>query len=482
MVSLAEYAALDATGLAEAIRAGGIGRAEVGEVAGQALALADRTLNPFAEGPWRSPLEHAPDGPFGGVPFVIKDLACHAAGVPQHAGSRALARGVVKEHDSELMARFRRAGLALRGTTRTPEFALNATTEPLLGGPVRNPWDPTRSPGGSSGGSAALVAAGAVPVAHANDGAGSIRIPAAYTGTVGLKPSRGRVPIGPDLADPFSGNVVEFAVTRTVRDTARLLDAVHGPMPGERFHAPPPARRYVEELDGPPGPLRVAVCASSWADLPLHPDVTRALESTATLLESLGHHVEPVAPFVDWEQFIESLTITWCAGVAGDVLPLAEALGIEVDREHFEATTVAAARAGMELTPVDLARSSALNNALSRRMAAFMADHDVLVTIATSTPAVPLGTFDADDAELSAAEWVRHLLTAHPVCGLYNISGAPAISLPAGLSAEGLPVGLQFGADLFREDLLIGLAAQLEQARPWSGWRPRLHVGQGVAV
>ncbi|MFC9786325.1 amidase [Rhodococcus sp. NPDC127528] len=476
MLTIEEYASYDATGLAELVRSGEVKPSDVHEAGVRAVELADAGLHASAEGPWESPLDAATDGVFAGVPFVLKDLCCHAAGVPMHLGSRALAEGIVFDHDSELMARFRRAGLGAVAVTKIPEFALSPTTEPLLGGATLNPWDPTKSPGGSSGGSAALVAAGAVPIGHANDGAGSIRIPAGHTGTVGLKPSRGRIPIGPGIAEAFYGNVAEFAITRTVRDAAALLDAVHGPMPGERYGAPAPARPYLDEVRAPRTPLRIAVCPDSWTDRLLHPEVAGVLDATIRLLAELGHHVEVVRPALDWERFLEALTVTFCAGAAADVVPLAESLGIGLSPEFFEATTVAAVEAGRGLTPMDLARAFATNNAVSRQLAGFMVDWDVLVTPTAITPPVDLGTFDANDESFTAQGWVREVIAPHPTCALYNVTGAPAISLPLGTTSDGLPVGVQFGADIYREDLLLGLAAQLEQARPWVDRRPALHV------
>lgn len=483
MLTIEEYSSYDATGLAELIKSGQVTASEVQEVALAAVELADERLGAVAEGPFPAPPPPAAaSAVFAGVPFVLKDLLCHAAGIPVHSGSRALAAGAVFDHDSELMARFRRAGLALVASAKSPEFGLNAVTEPLLGGPACNPWDPARSPGGSSGGCAALVAAGAVPLAHANDGAGSIRIPAGHNGLVGLKPSRGRIPLGPDLQELMYGNVVEFAVTRSVRDSATLLDAVHGYSPGEKYGAPHPARPYSAEVGAEHSPLRIAWCADSWTSLPLDPDVERVLESTARLLESLGHHVEQVRPAIDWEAFLAALTTTFCAGTAASVIPLGEALGGGLSGDHFEASTIACAEAGRRVTPMDLERAFAINNTLSRVMGTFMQAWDVLLTPTAITPAVELGTFDSDDASLSAEQWVRKVIEPHPICPIYNVTGAPAISVPAGISADGLPIGVHLGAQMYREDLLLRLASQLEQAAPWSHRRPRLHVAGPAAV
>lgn len=476
MLSVEEYSSYDAVGLAELIRAGDVKPSEVHEAGVNAAKRADRRLHACIEGPWDTPLDASTGGAFTGVPFVLKDLLCHAAGIPLHLGSRALADGIVLDHDSELMARFRRAGLAAVASTKIPEFALSPTTEALLGGAVLNPWDPSRSPGGSSGGAAAMVAAGAVPIAHANDGAGSIRIPACHTGTVGLKPSRGRVPIGPGVSEAFYGNVVEFAITRTVRDAASLLDVVHGNLPGEKYSAPMPSRCYRDELGRPSGALRIALCADSWNELSVDPEVVRTMESTAQLLSDLGHHVELARPALDWEALLAAMVTTFCAGTAADVIPLGEALGVGVSPDYFEATTIAAAEAGRSVTPIDLARAFATNNTANRQMAAFMREWDVFVTPTALTPPVALGTFRADDPSFTAPQWVRKVITPYPMCGLYNVTGAPAVSLPLGTTSGGLPIGVQFGADIYREDTLLRLAAQLERARPWADRKPVLHV------
>jgi amidase len=482
MLSIDEYSRYDATGLAELIRAGQTTADEVHAVALEAVALADTSLNACVEGPWERPLDADPHGVFAGVPFAIKDILCHAAGVPVHMGSRALADGVVFGQDTLLMSRFRRAGLATVCTTKTPEFALNGTTEPVLGGAVRNPWDLTRSPGGSSGGSAALVASGALPVAHGNDGAGSLRIPACHTGTVGLKPSRGRVPIGPDIQEAFYANAVEFAITRSVRDAAALLDAVHGNQPGEKYSAPLPTGRYVDTLATAPRRLRIAICADSWTDAMVHPDVVSAVEWTARLLSDLGHDVGIAAPPIDWEEFLEAMTAVFCSGTAAAVASLVPDLNVEGRTDLFEATTIACALVGRSMTAVDTARIGVVFNSVSRQLASFMSEWDVLVTPVAITPPTELGAYDSNDASLTAQEYVRKIITPHPACAFYNVSGTPAISLPVAVSSSGLPIGIQFGAADFREDALLSLAAQLEEAVPWQSRLPRHHVSSLVAL
>ncbi|MBS1870056.1 MAG: amidase [Actinobacteria bacterium] len=469
-----EYAAHDATALAELIRRGEVSAAEAQEAARAAIALVDGELNAVADGPWEEPLAHDAGGPFGGVPFVLKDLLCHAAGVPTRSGSRLLGDGLVFEHDSILMSRFRAAGFATLGVSTSPEFGLNVTTEGSLYGATRNPWDLARSAGGSSGGTAALVAAGALAVGHANDGAGSIRIPAAFTGLVGLKPSRGRIPAGPDFQEVVYGNATELVLSRTVRDTARVLDAVAGGAPGEHMEIAPPVRPFAAALDGPRRPLRVAVHVDSWSPQPVDSELVAAVERVAAALEAAGHLVERATPPLPWEAFVHAMALAWSAftaqgvvGVTGGAEPAADALE-PTSRRFYER--------GVAMRVVELAEGLATFNAISRGVGDFFADGwDVLLTPTTNVPAFPLGQLDpgADDAP---EEWVARVLGPCPWPAPFNVTGTPAISVPAGLTSGGLPIGVQLAAPMAGEETLIALAAQLEEALPWADRRPPLHV------
>ncbi|PXY23839.1 hypothetical protein BAY59_26905 [Prauserella coralliicola] len=472
-MSLQDYSARDALDLAGLVRSGEVTAAEVRQTALVAAASVESRLAAFTEGPFEQLPAHS-SGEFAGVPFVIKDLLITAVGVCGHGGSAALADAAPAEADSTLMRRFRAAGLGLLGTTKSSEFGLSVAADQKWRGPTRNPWDPQRSPGGSSGGSAALVAAGVVPVAHANDGAGSIRIPAAHTGLVGLKPSRGRVPLGPWQQELMYGNVVEFAVTRTVRDTAYLLDLVQGNAPGEKYGAPLPAEPYRDEIaDRSPRQLRIAVAAHGWDGQALSPEVRNAIELTASTLADLGHVVEEASPAVDWEGFLAALTTTWCAGTAAAVVPL---LKSGTDRDLFEATTVTCAEVGQALNPVDLAVAFDRYNALSQSFGSFHAQWDLWVTPTSVGPAPAIGDFDADNPQYTAAEWVRRCVVPYPTCATSNVTGGPAITLPLAQTADGLPLGVQLSADLYREDIVLRTAAQLERALPWAGRRPVVHV------
>lgn len=473
-----EYARLDATGLAALIRGGEVQRSEVWETAVAAIETINSELNAVAEGPWPQPLAHTADGVFAGVPFAIKDILCHAEGILTRMGTRMLGEGIRPPSDTELMARFRRAGLATLCTTTTPEFALNVATESLLDGPTRNPWKLVHGAGGSSGGAAALVAAGALPCAHGNDGAGSIRIPAAHTGLIGLKPSRGRVPLGPDCQEVMYGLATEFALTRTVRDTARLLDAVAGWAPGEKQSISPPEQPWCRSFELDPPPLKVAVCLASWAGNDLEPSVAAAVQSTARTLEMLSHRVDCATPAFDWSSFLSALTTTWCAGTAAILVPLVTDLKLSLSTVAIEHTTRACLEHGRRLSPVELGVAMGTYNQVSRTIGAFLEDWDVLLTPVGVGAAPKTGYFNANDPTLSAEAWVEKIASYYPFTAPFNVTGGPAISIPIGLTADGRPVGVQLAAQFGAEDTLLRVAAQLEQTDIWNRATPLVHVSR----
>jgi amidase len=468
-----EYAELDATALAALLRDGEVKPDEVRDLATAALDAAGPRLNAVVGERFAAPLDHAEDGPYAGVPFVIKDLILHAEGVPQAAGSRLLGDGVPMPSDTHLMTRFRRAGLATLARTATPELGFNATTEPVATGPVRNPWDTTRSPGGSSGGSAALVAARAVPVAHASDGGGSIRIPAAACGLVGLKPSQGRTSPGPDYADPLLGMGIEFVLARTVRDVAGMLDAVHGHEPGDRYLLPDPARPYADEVAAGSRPLRVAVTTTPFSGRgSVDPRCTEAVEAVARTLEGLGHGVEAAAPELDAAAFDAANLVAWTSFLADGVDVLAAALGVEPGPDVLEAASLACAEHGRTLRATDLYAADRVFNATRRAVAAFHQRYDVVLTPTMNVPNTPLGHLDQDDASRDAQGWYDHIFSTAGFTALSNATGNPAISLPLGRTEEGWPVGVQVMAPYGDESTLVALAADLERAMPWAGHRP----------
>ncbi|HEU4328604.1 MAG TPA: amidase [Roseiflexaceae bacterium] len=479
-MNLHEYAQYDALGLAELVR-----RREVtpGELADLALGAIER-VNPelnaviglLLESGGQVDADALPDGPFRGVPLLIKDLVLHAAGVPTDLGSR-LFQNAVFPHDSELMARFRQAGFVLVGRTNTPELGMNVTTEPVLHGPTRNPWDTARSPCGSSGGSAAAVAARLVPLAHANDGGGSIRLPASVCGLVGLKPSRGRVSLGPDFGEALLGLGCELALTRTVRDCAAVLDAVHGPAAGEPYIIAPPEVAYAQAIRQPPRQLRIAWSTTGFNGAPIDPVCAQAVEATARLLESLGHTLVEEAPPVDFEALLAASLTAWAGWMAGAGANAQALLGREPSPDVLEATSWACYDYGVKLSALDVLGALAVFNQINRAMGGFMQRYDLLMTPTMPTPPFELGRYNANDPSLDARGWVELLFHGPAqLTALFNVTGQPAISLPLHQTAEGLPVGVQFAARFGDEATLLRLASQLEQAQPWSDRRPAVCI------
>jgi amidase len=415
-----------------------------------------------------------PDGPFRGVPLVLKDLVCYSAGEPVHEGMRLLKEaGWVSPVDQELSRRFRAAGFVVVGRTNTPELGILPTTEPLAYGPTHNPWDLSRSPGGSSGGSAAAVASGMVPVGHANDGGGSIRIPASECGLVGLKPSRGRVSLAPEWGDVFGGLVCELAVTRSVRDTAAVLDAVAGAVPGDPYAAPPPARPYREEVGADPGRLRIGVQATAPGGVATHSDCVTAAETAGRLLESLGHQVEASRiPALDHPDYSQKFVLVWSSGTAYDLDHYwPSRLGRSITQDDVEPLTWALAELGRSHSAADFLAAREWLQSNSRQVAAWFEDgYDLLVTPTLAEPPPVLGEFDSPaDNPLQGLFRAASLVPFTPP---FNVTGQPAISLPVHWNSNGLPIGVQLVASYGREDVLIRVAAQLERAQPWARRRP----------
>lgn len=473
-MNLTDYARFDATGLAEAIRSGQCSAAEAALAAAEAARRLNPELNALIQ-VFEAPLAHSKDAPFAGVPFLMKDLLLHAEGISCEMGSRLTARVPASPADSELMRRFRQAGLAAVGRTTTPEFGFNASTECVLNGPTRNPWDPAHSPGGSSGGSAAAVAAGIVPVAHANDGGGSIRIPAAACGLVGLKPTRGRTPLGPDFALPLLGMGIEFVVSRTVRDCAALLDAVEGPEVGAMFDIPRPTQAYADVILTAPRRLRVAVSTRFPGAAETHADCVAAAEATGRLLESLGHVVDYATPAYDPEAFAAANVTAWSSFLASAAIGSAQALGRPYDPALVEACTAACVKHGASLTALDLELALMQMNGINRAVGHFFTRHDLLVTPMLRTPTVKLGYLDQNDASLDARGWCAKIFDYAAFTALFNMTGSPALSLPLGMSGH-LPLGVQLAAPMGDEATLLQVAAVLEEAMPWRGRKPRLHA------
>jgi amidase len=415
------------------------------------------------------------DGPFRGVPYLLKDLDCTSAGDPYHAGMRFLKdlRWIAR-HDSYLVAKLRAAGFVFLGKTNTPELGLNVTTEPASYGPSRNPWSTDHSTGGSSGGSGAAVASGMVAAAHASDGGGSIRIPASECGLVGLKPSRGRMSLGPEYGEYWHGLVISHAVTRSVRDTAAILDATCGAMPGDPYTAPPPARPYRQEVGQPPGRLRISVVDSYTG---MHADCVAAAKSTARLLASLGHTVEDTRPpaLDERDEVTQAFSVLIACWVATTLQEWSEITGKEVRAEDVEPVTWGLAEMGRAVPAPTYLRAVEWLHAYTRRMAeVWSGGVDVLVTPTLACPPPRIGELTPPPENPLATDKALALV---PFTAPFNITGQPAMSLPLHWNADGLPIGVQFVGAYGREDLLIRLAAQLEQAAPWAGKRPGVWAG-----
>jgi amidase len=466
---------LDACAQAELVRTGGVSPTELVDDAINRI----EKLNPQLNAVIRTRFDEArreaasslPNGPFRGVPMVLKDLLCYWAGEQIHEGMDLPKEvGYVAQVDQELTRRFRAAGFVVVGRTNTPELGILPTTEPLAYGPSHNPWDPGRSTGGSSGGSAAAVASGMVAVGHANDGGGSIRIPASECGLVGLKPSRARVPLGPEFGDIMGGLVCELAVTRTVRDTAAVLDAVAGPAPGDPYAASAPDRPYVEEVGAHPGRLRIGVQTEAFGgDVATHPDCVAAAEAAAALLEAAGHHLEATrVEALASQEVTEKFILVWSTGTAYDLDHYWPAkVGRPITQDDVEPLTWALAEVGRSVTAAQFLAARDRMSALGRAVARwYERGFDLLLTPTLSEPPPRLGEFDS-----GRDNPLHGLFRAASLCAFtpqFNATGQPAMSLPLHWNADGLPIGVQLVAPYGREDILLRVASQLEEVAPWA--------------
>ncbi len=495
MGSFSDYEEFDATGLGELVAGGEVAPRELVEAAIERIERHDTTLNAVVHRDFDRALEAAErpvpaDAPFPGVPFLLKDLHAAYAGAPLTSGSRALA-DYVPDHNSELVDRHLRAGLIVLGKTNTPEFGLAPVTEPDLFGPTRNPWNLERTPGGSSGGSAAAVAARYVPMAHASDGGGSIRIPASACGLFGLKPTRGRTPLGPDFAEAWFGLSEAHVVSRSVRDSARILDATAGPDVGAPYVAPPPARPFAEEVGAPPGRLRIAFSTGTLLSEEIHPDCKEAVLETARLCEELGHDVTEAAPRLDVEELTAVFVTLATAGGAFEAEYAARLRGRPLGKGDLELVQSVLVKVAKK-TPADqLAWAIHTAKQTGRTMGRFLSDFDVFLTSTLAEPPWPIGALDPAPNEVRMLRVVDalpakplldalvrqlsgELLRPIPNTPLFNMSGQPAMNLPLHWNDDGLPVGVQFAGRFGDEATLFRLAAQLEEARPWARRKPSL--------
>ncbi len=495
-----EYVKHDAVALSELVKKGEVSSKELIECAITRIEAVDPKINSVIHRRFSRARDEA-DGAdksaekaaFGGVPFLVKDLDGTLAGEPYNAGTRALA-GYIAPHDSELFARFKRAGLVIVGKTNTPELGLVAFTEPQLHGATRNPWNTAHTPGGSSGGSAAAVAAGIVPMAHAGDGGGSIRIPASHCGLFGLKPSRGRMPMGPDEGESWHGFVSRLVVSRSVRDSAAIFDHTQGMDEGAPYTAPPLEHTMVEELSRPTGKLRVAFTAKALMASRTDRDNQAALDDAMKLCRELGHEVTEAHPPIDVNELqIAYLTVV-AACTAGVIDQVSELTRRAPDPSQYEPVTWFLSQVGRYLTGAKVERARTVIQRTTRTMAKFMRDYDVFATPTCAVPPVRIGELHPKPIEVAGLTAVRNAppaligpvlekllfglaetnFAATPNTMLFNMTGQPAMSVPLYVNSKNLPIGTQFVARYGDEATLFRLAAQLEAARPWKDKLPSL--------
>jgi len=479
---LDEYAALDGLELARLVREKHVSAAEVTDAAFEAIARMNQRLN-FLVAETRAEaqasLNNLPgEAAFRGVPLLIKDVALSVAGFLQEMGSR-LALGLMSNEDGELAKRYRRAGFVFVGRSATPEFGACFTTESVLNGPTLNPWDVRRSPGGSSGGAAAAVAAGVVPLAHGGDMGGSIRIPAHCCGVFGLKPTRGRNPLGPQSGGLGSGLAVPHVITRTVRDSAAALDATAGADVGCDYTAPPPSGTFLAAVLRPPRKLRIAFSTVSPHGSEVSPEVAGAVLKSAALCESLGHIVEPTSPQIDGDGLLELLAVIASAGIFHLVRKLEAATGRKAGPENLEGASLALALRGSKISAHEYLAALDGMNRFNRKLGHFFEDYDVLIMPTMAHPALPLGTINSNQQVEDVMQYMLHEFRLAPFTVPFNATGQPAMSVPLHQSADGLPIGTQFIGRFADEETLLSLAGQLEAASPWIGRYPPLSIRQG---
>lgn len=500
MDNFADYESFDGLGLASLIRTRAIQPLELLNAAIDRIERYNPKLNAVIHKMYDEAHQqlksHNPDGIFQSVPFLLKDLFADYGGAPMRFGSR-FAEGYVSIHDGELVKRFKKAGLIILGKTNTPEFGLSATTEPELFGPTLNPWDVTKSAGGSSGGSAVAVAAGMVPMAHGGDGAGSLRIPAAYCGVFGLKPSRGRTPQGSHLMHIWQNMVVENALTRSVRDAAAMLDVISGPELGSFYSLPKSQESFLASLNAPPAKLRIAVTEKPFFAADLNQEYLQALHETAKLCEDLGHHVESATFTIDSTEVALANLIVVAAETAASIKMLDQLLP-KVDKQELETLTAILCEVGVHFNAKDFAWANHIMDQVGRKSAKFFEKFDVLLIPTMATPAPALGGFKPEGLEKNILEFLRRMPYGPlvrklaqrssmkyfgyiPYTPIFNITGQPAMSVPLHWDKNGMPIGMQFAAKLGAEKILLQLAKQLEEAKPWVNRRPRaLYAGEVV--
>lgn len=487
-----DYTDVDATELASRVRKGEVTPAELVDTALAAIGRVNPKLNAvvhdMADSARAAAKGDLPDGPFRGVPIVVKDFDGFVKGVPFTASTRFL-EGFVPTEDSGVIARLRQAGVVFLAKTNCPELAILGTTEPEWRGPTRNPWNLDHTVGGSTGGSAALVAARAVPVGHGGDGGGSLRIPGSACALVGLKATRGRISMGPQMGEGWGGSVQPGVVTRSVRDAAAFLDALAGPLPGDPYHAPPQERPYAQEVGADPGKLRIGFSTRPLYGRNTDPECVQATLDAAKLLADLGHHVEEAHLDFDRDGMVMAYLVQLGVGIAAEMDDMARWTGKKPTADQFEAATWFLRQVGLTLTGLELQHARDVNQATGRKMAAWHQRYDLYLGPTLGHPPVRLGELGLKPAERVGLGVLRALPISAAIRAvlaqladtnfersgntqLFNQTGQPAISLPLHWTPAGLPIGVQLAAAMGREDQLIRVSAQLEAAKPWIGRKP----------
>lgn len=490
----ADFASFDLLGLNELVRVHGVPAEEILEASIAAIERGNGRLNAVVTRLYDQARQQlagqVPDAPFAGLPFLLKDLGAHCAGTPMTSGTR-YARNYVSSRDTELVARYRRAGLVFVGKTNTPEFGLMPVTESRHLGPARNPWDLARTPGGSSGGAGAAVAAGFVPAAHGGDGGGSIRIPASCNGLFGLKPTRGRVPMGPFVGDIWQGAVVEHALTRSVRDSAALLDAVAGPDVGAPYFAAPPVEPFSAAIQKPPPSLRIARSTATLTGVPVHDECVLAVDMAAKLCRDLGHEIVDADPPIADPGLITDFLTMLAAETAAEVRGMVHLVGRQPTFDDFEVPTRLLCLIARAISAEEFAVASRRLKLLAREIGGFFETHDVLLTPTLARPPVRIGELDPPAWEVAAQAVLARFRAGRilkavdalgmsagrvfgfiPFTPIANITGQPSMSVPLHWSADGLPIGTMFTGRYGDETTLFQLAAQLERESPWFNRRP----------
>jgi len=485
-----DYGKYDGLGLADLVKTKRVKPGELVEEAISRIEKINPKLNAVITRAYDSARKAAerelPDGPFAGIPFLLKDLTATCAGIPMCKGSR-FHKGFIPDHDSEMVKRFKKAGLIIVGKTNTPEYGLVPVTEPELFGPSNNPWDPARTTGGSSGGSAAAVSARIVPIAHGNDGGGSIRIPASCCGIFGFKPTRGRNPTGPDYGELWHGFVCDHVLTISVRDSAAMLDATAGPDIGAPYYAVPPSRPFLQEVNSSPGKLRIAFTSKPFLPAVVHDDCIKGLEATVKLCRELGHEMVEASPEIDATAFARAFFTMVCGETRADI----EQAKIEMNRKptarDFEPSTWVVGLLGKRCSASDFAKAIHFLKLSARQVGRFFQDYDVLLTPTLALPPVLTGALQPKGVQavvmkllgrLNAASIINavsgidalaeQVFSFMPFTPLFNATGQPAMSVPVYWNAQGLPIGMQFAGRYGDEATLFRLAGQLEKAVPWA--------------